>query len=274
MGRVVPVNTRVNLLTRLLDLERTGGYQVDQQARYNMKLIPQYGGTVGGFRKDIFQDLGQFDINILAEDTELTFRLLINGWKVIYANRAECYEEAPETWDVRARQISRWSRGHHQVLFRYFFPLILSGHLRIREKIDGVLLLALYTIPVVLLLAIFNLLFLFFKGEMGIISGAAAFLFVGAYNTFGNFAPFYQIGVASLLDNATKRILLLPMLLFNYFFNTWFITLGFVGALLDKITGRHAKWVKTERFRKEKDGIPVAAMDARGTRNTNGKNSK
>ena len=53
MGRVVPVNTKANFLTRLLDLERSGGYQVDQQARYNLNLIPQYGGTVGGYRKDL-----------------------------------------------------------------------------------------------------------------------------------------------------------------------------------------------------------------------------
>ncbi len=31
MGRVVPHNTQVGLVTRLLDLERSGGYQVDQQ---------------------------------------------------------------------------------------------------------------------------------------------------------------------------------------------------------------------------------------------------
>jgi cellulose synthase/poly-beta-1,6-N-acetylglucosamine synthase-like glycosyltransferase len=48
MGRVVPVNSGANLLTRMLDLERSGGYQVDQQARMNMNLLPQYGGTVGG----------------------------------------------------------------------------------------------------------------------------------------------------------------------------------------------------------------------------------
>ena len=48
MGRVVPINSGTNLLTRMLDLERSGGYQVDQQARMNMNLLPQYGGTVGG----------------------------------------------------------------------------------------------------------------------------------------------------------------------------------------------------------------------------------
>src|SRR5256885_3259633 len=48
MGRVVPLNCGTNLLTRLLDLERSGGYQVDQQARMNLRLVPQHGGTVAG----------------------------------------------------------------------------------------------------------------------------------------------------------------------------------------------------------------------------------
>jgi cellulose synthase/poly-beta-1,6-N-acetylglucosamine synthase-like glycosyltransferase len=274
MGRVVPVNARVNLLTRLLDLERTGGYQVDQQARYNMKLIPQYGGTVGGFRKDVVMALGSFDTRILAEDTELTFRLLIHGWKVIYANRAECYEEAPETWDVRARQIRRWSRGHNQVMLRYLWPLIVSSHLSKKEKIDGLLLLFVYSIPLILLLALCDSLALFFLGEMQIIGGALAVIFVGAYNTFGNFAPFYQIGIAALLDGATKRVLLLPMLIFNYFFNTWYITIGFFEAVVDKITGRSATWLKTKRFRKPDSAfIPrrewVPAVQEEGSKDTN-----
>jgi cellulose synthase/poly-beta-1,6-N-acetylglucosamine synthase-like glycosyltransferase len=256
MGRVVPVNTQTNFLTRLLDLERTGGYQVDQQARYNMKLIPQYGGTVGGFRRDVFLSMGGFDTKILAEDTELTFRLLIHGWKVIYANRAECYEEAPETWDVRARQIRRWSRGHNQVLFRYLWPLLSSLHLSRNEKMDGVLLLFVYTIPLILSLAILDSMALFFLGEMQILAGVGAFVFVGACNTFGNFAPFYQIGVATLLDGATNRVLLLPMLIFNYFFNTCYITIGFFEAVVDRVTGRTAKWIKTKRFRNEDSDIP------------------
>jgi cellulose synthase/poly-beta-1,6-N-acetylglucosamine synthase-like glycosyltransferase len=251
MGRVVPINTRTNLLTRLLDLERTGGYQVDQQARYNMKLIPQYGGTVGGFRKDLVIALGGFNTNILTDDTELTFRLLIRGWKVLYANRAECYEEVPETWDVRGRQIRRWSRGHNQVMFKYLWPLLLSPHLSKKEKIDGVLLLFVYSIPLILLLALGDSLALFFLGDMDILVGVSAFIFVAAYNTLGNFAPFYQIGIASLLDGGTNRISILPMLIFNFFFNSWYITIGFFEAAIDIVTGRSAKWLKTARFRSE-----------------------
>ena len=51
MGRVVPLNIGSAMLTRLLDLERCGGYQIDQQARMNLGLIPQFGGTVGGLRE-------------------------------------------------------------------------------------------------------------------------------------------------------------------------------------------------------------------------------
>ena len=53
MGRVVPSNAGKTLLTRILDLERSGGYQVDQQVRYTLDLIPQFGGTTGGFRRSL-----------------------------------------------------------------------------------------------------------------------------------------------------------------------------------------------------------------------------
>jgi cellulose synthase/poly-beta-1,6-N-acetylglucosamine synthase-like glycosyltransferase len=249
MGRVIPINTRRNILTRLLDLERTGGYQVDQQARYNLRLMPQYGGTVGGFRRKKIDDLGGFNTKVLAEDTELTYRLTINGLKVLYANRAECYEEVPEKWHVRAQQIRRWSRGHNTVMFRYFFPLLLSPYLSFREKLDGMLLLLVYCVPIILLMGLFDSLALFFLGKMELFSSVFFLIFIGAYNNFGNFAPFYQVGTACLLDGAAQRILLLPFLFFNFFFNMWYIAEGFLDACIDTITWRKTKWQKTERFR-------------------------
>jgi cellulose synthase/poly-beta-1,6-N-acetylglucosamine synthase-like glycosyltransferase len=118
MGRVVPINVGKSLLTRLLDLERTGGYQVDQQARMNLGLIPQYGGTVGGVRLAALLDVGGWRDDTLAEDTDITFRLVLAGWEVVYQNRSECYEEVPESWPNRIRQIQRWARGHNQSLAR------------------------------------------------------------------------------------------------------------------------------------------------------------
>ena len=249
MGRVVPVNTRSNLLTRLLDLERSGGYQVDQQARHNLHLVPQYGGTVGGFRRDLALAFGGFDPRVLAEDTDLTYRLYASGWKVVYANRVECFEEVPETWEVRSRQIRRWSRGHNATLFKQIWPLLRSRYLSRREKLDGLLLLLIYTVPLLLLTGIIDSVALFFLGEMQIIDSVAVFLFVAAYNSFGNFAPFYQIGTASLLDGVTHRIRLLPFLMFYFLLNIWTISIGFFQAVGDRLRRRQATWEKTDRFR-------------------------
>lgn len=248
MGRVVPINTGKNLLTRLLDLERAGGYQVDQQARYNLDLIPQYGGTVGAFRKSLVLEFGGFDPKILAEDTELTFKLFVNGYKVVYANKAECYEEAPEDWRVRSRQIRRWSHGHNQVLFKYLFPLWRSK-LSFWQKLDGTLLLFVYAIPFFSILGIVDSLILFFLGEMEILSSFWVLLGVLTYNTFGNFAPFFQIGLAVFLDGGTERLRLLPIFYFIFLFNAWYTSLGFIDAVKTTITKRQAIWHKTERFR-------------------------
>ncbi|HVP26168.1 MAG TPA: glycosyltransferase family 2 protein, partial [Candidatus Bathyarchaeia archaeon] len=87
-GRVTVLNEPKNLVTRLVSLERIGGYRVDQQARNSLGLIPQFGGTVGGVRRSLLERLGGWDESILAEDTDLTFRVYLEGFKVRYNNDA------------------------------------------------------------------------------------------------------------------------------------------------------------------------------------------
>ena len=109
MGRVIPINTPKNLLTRLLDLERSAGYQIDQQARYNLKLIPQYGGTVGAFRREQFINFGGFDENILAEDTELTFNFLSRAGKLSMPAESNATKKSRKNG---RREPSRLHDGH------------------------------------------------------------------------------------------------------------------------------------------------------------------
>jgi cellulose synthase/poly-beta-1,6-N-acetylglucosamine synthase-like glycosyltransferase len=248
MGRVIPYNFNKNLLTMMLDLERSAGYQVDQQARYNLDLIPQYGGTTAAFRKDLFIKLGKFDPNVLAEDTELTFKLYLNGYKVVYTNRLEALEEVPENYLVRAKQVRRWSRGHNQVMFKYLIPFIKSNKIKLITKVDGILLLLIYTIPFLTLVGYLDSLILFFLGEMSIVNNYLFLLAVYGYNTFGNFAPFYQIGTAAFLDGRIQSIRILPLFITVFLFNIYYTSLGFIDAIIDLITKRTVKWEKTQRF--------------------------
>jgi hypothetical protein len=93
-------------------------------------------------------------------------------------------------------------------------------------------------------------LILFLTGSIPVWAMVAVGFFMVAYNAFGNFAPFYQVAGAGLLDGMRERLLLLPFLFFSYLFNTWAVTSGFAGAVLDLRKSAMPAWDKTQRYRR------------------------
>ena len=252
MGRVVPINVDKNVLTRFLDLERSGGYQVDQQARMNMQLVPQYGGTVGGVRSSALNSVGGWDENSLAEDTDITYRLLIAGWKTVYQNRSECYEEVPETWPIRINQLKRWAKGHNHSTAIHSMPLMTSRRVSILEKIDGLLLLGVYVMSPVLLLGWVLAISLFFLGEH-LMYGIIAILAVTSYGTLGNFAAFFEIASALRIDGRRQAIRLLSINIFNFLVSLISTSKATLGQMLPFGAGKRLHWQKTARYRKKED---------------------
>lgn len=249
MGRVVPVNAGTNLLTRMLDLERAAGYQVDQQARMNLRAVPQYGGTVGGVRLSAVEAVGGWHDDTLAEDTDITFRLLINGWKTVYNNRAECYEEVPEEWAVRMRQVRRWAKGHNQVLFRYWRQLLTSPYVTLRERIDGLMLLQVFLMPPLLLLGWLLALVLYYLNAGSLVAVFIPLMALVAYGALGNFAAFLEIVMAVLIDGHRRRIRLLPINLLCFFASLFAISQALLESITDRLLGREMVWHKTLRYR-------------------------
>jgi cellulose synthase/poly-beta-1,6-N-acetylglucosamine synthase-like glycosyltransferase len=250
MGRVVPHNLNRTMLTRLLDLERSGGYQVDQQARMNLRLIPQYGGTVGGVRRAALLDVGNWNEDSLAEDTDLTYRLILRGWEVVYQNRSECYEEVPENWPTRIRQIQRWTRGHNQALKQYLSKLLrFPRHLRVAQVVDGALLLGVFAVAPILILGWGFATALFFMGYPVNASLIALFA-VATYSTLGNFAAFFEVATAARLDGSRNRIRLLPFLALGFLVNLLAISRATVSrrSWLQP-SSKGPTWDKTERYR-------------------------
>jgi cellulose synthase/poly-beta-1,6-N-acetylglucosamine synthase-like glycosyltransferase len=247
MGRVVPLNVGKKLLTRILDLERSGGYQVDQQARMNLHFVPQYGGTVAGIRKSALDEIGGWNENTLAEDTDLTYRLLLAGWKTVYENRAECYEEVPERWPVRVRQIMRWAKGHNQAMVGYSAALLSSRNVSWWERLDGLLLLGVYMMAPVLLLGWVLAMVLFYLGAP--VGGGVAVLGLAAFTTLGNFAAFFEIAAAARLDGSRSRIQLLPLTFLGFTVSAISVSRAAWQQFTDAIWGKEMVWQKTERSR-------------------------
>jgi cellulose synthase/poly-beta-1,6-N-acetylglucosamine synthase-like glycosyltransferase len=249
MGRVVPLNCGVNVLTRLLDLERSGGYQVDQQARMNLRLVPQHGGTVAGVRLSALHEIGGWNDNTLTEDTDLTYRLLLHGWKTAYQNRSECYEEVPEVWRVRIKQIMRWAKGHNQALVTYGVRLLFGKHrATLRERIDGAALLGVYAMAPITILGWMLALILFYNG-VALLQGVMAFLSVTTYAAVGNFAAFFEIAAAVRLDGNRKRLAILPVLALGFVVSIFSVSKAAISQIYAYCVNAEFHWDKTERFR-------------------------
>jgi cellulose synthase/poly-beta-1,6-N-acetylglucosamine synthase-like glycosyltransferase len=249
MGRVVPWNVSRNPLTRLLDLERSGGYQVDQQARMNMRLVPLYGGTVGGVRRSALSAIGGWNTDTLTEDTDVTFRLVLAGWEVVYENRSECYEEVPENWRSRIRQIQRWARGHNQALARHSFPLLKKRDATWAQRIDGLFLLGVFAMPLVTLWA-WGVALLAFYVDGNLLGGIFPVLGVAAYASVGNFAAFFEIGAATRLDRVPRKILLMPLNILSFVVSLISVTTATISQMMSRYLGRVMIWHKTERTAK------------------------
>jgi cellulose synthase/poly-beta-1,6-N-acetylglucosamine synthase-like glycosyltransferase len=165
-----------------------------------------------------------------------------------YQNRSECYEEVPEIWPVRIRQISRWTMGHNQSLWRYFSKCFLSSNISVHEKIDGLLLLGVYAISPLILMGWIIAITLFYAGDNNLFAGSIALLSVTAFSCVGNFAAFFEISSAVYLDRNKNRMRLLPFNLFNFLIGMLTVSKATIRQVFT-FGNNNRPWHKTSRFR-------------------------
>jgi len=245
-GRVTVLNEEDSLVSKIVTLERIGGYQVDQRARDKLILIPQYGGTVGGFRREVLWRIGGWDSNMLAEDTDLTIRCILGGYQVRYVGDAECYEEAVTTWGAYWNQRYRWAKGHMQCAFRHLGKVLKSMHLSVFEKIELILLLSVYFLPILVMLGWAVGLGAYLTGASVTVPSYLLILSVFTYSAMGNFAPFFEVGTAVYLDNRRRILWMLPVLIVAFLIMAPCCTKALVDLILTR--NEEHRWNHTPHF--------------------------
>ncbi len=114
-GRYVPSNRSFNFVTRMLALEGDLWSTPFMTVRNLFGRRTPLGGTGYIIRKDILEKVGMF-ANHLVDDYELTFRLLRNGYRIVFAPYSINYDEKPPTLESMLRQRARWGRGFINLL--------------------------------------------------------------------------------------------------------------------------------------------------------------
>jgi cellulose synthase/poly-beta-1,6-N-acetylglucosamine synthase-like glycosyltransferase/spore germination protein YaaH/peptidoglycan/xylan/chitin deacetylase (PgdA/CDA1 family) len=113
------VGNRVNRLTRWQALEYVTAQNLERRAWDLAAAVPVVPGAVGAWRRKAVLDEGGFHEDTLAEDTDLTLRLIARGFRVVYAEHALAYTEAPETGRQLLKQRFRWTYGVLQACWKH-----------------------------------------------------------------------------------------------------------------------------------------------------------
>jgi cellulose synthase/poly-beta-1,6-N-acetylglucosamine synthase-like glycosyltransferase/spore germination protein YaaH/peptidoglycan/xylan/chitin deacetylase (PgdA/CDA1 family) len=115
----VKVGNQRNMLTRWQAIEYTTSQNFDRMAYSNINAITVVPGAIGAFRKSAIEDAGGLTTDTLAEDCDLTIRVLKAGYRVENENKAVALTEAPEKIGQFVRQRTRWSFGVMQTFWKH-----------------------------------------------------------------------------------------------------------------------------------------------------------
>lgn len=114
----VKIGNKINLITNWQSIEYITAQNMDRRAFDILNTITVVPGAIGAFRKKVILEVGGFTTDTLAEDCDLTMRILRAGYSVKNCDTAIAYTEAPETVDMLLKQRLRWSFGVMQSFWK------------------------------------------------------------------------------------------------------------------------------------------------------------
>ncbi len=121
------VGNRDSLIGAWQHIEYVMGFNLDRRMYDVLRCMPTIPGAVGAFRRSALERVGGMSDDTLAEDTDVTMALHRDGWRVVYAENARAWTEAPETVQQLWSQRYRWSYGTMQAIWKHRRALVEKG---------------------------------------------------------------------------------------------------------------------------------------------------
>lgn len=129
------INGDYNLLTRLQTIMLDGHFVVEQTTRNRTGGFFNFNGTAGIWRRKAIAASGGWQHDTLTEDTDLSFRAQLMGWKFVYLLDEEAPAEIPVEINAFKAQQRRWAKGVMQVGLK-LYPRIWRARLPLRVRLE------------------------------------------------------------------------------------------------------------------------------------------
>jgi len=152
-GRWGHLNANESWLTQALSLGIDGHFGVEQGARGWNGFLLNFNGTGGIWRRAAIDDprVGGWSGDTITEDLDLSYRVQLSGWRILYNIDEECPAEVPADIDAIKAQQRRWATGSMQCA-RKLLPAVWRAKLPLLTKLEASIHVTQYSVSVFMVL--------------------------------------------------------------------------------------------------------------------------
>jgi cellulose synthase/poly-beta-1,6-N-acetylglucosamine synthase-like glycosyltransferase len=131
------LNRDYSMLTQIEAILLDGHFVLEHSARARSGDFFNFNGTAGMWRRQAITDGGGWEHDTLTEDTDLSYRSQLAGWKFKYQPEIECPSELPIEMTAFKTQQARWAKGLIQTSIK-ILPRLFRSDVPRRIKIEAV----------------------------------------------------------------------------------------------------------------------------------------
>jgi len=130
------INREYSLLTQVESVILDGHFIIEHGGRHFSGRFFNFNGTAGIWRRTAIEGAGGWQHDTLTEDTDLSYRAQMAGWKFLYLPQIVCPAELPVEMNSFKSQQARWAKGLIQTAIK-LLPRILRSDLPWKIKIEA-----------------------------------------------------------------------------------------------------------------------------------------
>src|SRR6476660_8203530 len=130
------LNRNYSFLTEVEAILLDGQFVLERGGRSRSQLFFNFNGTAGMCRRQAIADAGGWEHDTLTEDTDLSYRSQLAGWKFKYLQDVECPAELPIEMTAFKTQQARWAKGLIQT-GKKILPKVFKSDAPLHTKIEA-----------------------------------------------------------------------------------------------------------------------------------------
>jgi cellulose synthase/poly-beta-1,6-N-acetylglucosamine synthase-like glycosyltransferase len=130
------LNRDYSFMTQVEAIMLDGHFVLEHGGRSRAGVFFNFNGTAGVWRRQAITDGGGWQHDTLTEDTDLSYRVQMAGWKFKYLQDVECPAELPIEMTAFKTQQARWAKGLIQT-GKKILPRVLKSDAPWHTKLEA-----------------------------------------------------------------------------------------------------------------------------------------